>query len=179
MENNKFYKLLLKTTFSCMACDGDIDKREIKLIKRLHKQNKTFGKIDVEKELNNLLLMINKDGHQFMRDYFEELTSSSLSESNELKLIEVAIETIKADDKVEYSEIKFFKVIRSKLRIGNEQILEKNPDFEDYLEEDIITDSYLARLQDDFFDTHETSEFNLISEIDNDILDSVKDKNAE
>jgi len=162
-----------------MACDGDIDKREIKLIKRLHKENKTFGTIDINAEMDTLLLAINKDGHQFMRDYFNELTNTNLSEANELNLIEVAIDTIKADEKVEYSEIKFFKVIRSKLKIDNEPILEKHPDFEDYLEQDIITDSYLSRLQDDFFDTHISNEFELISEIDDDMLDSLKDKNEE
>jgi len=179
METLQFDKLLLKTAFSCMACDGDIDKREIKLIKRLHKEKKTFGDLDVNTEMDNLLIAINKDGHQFMRDYFDELTTSELTETNELNLIEVAIDTIKADEKVEYSEIKFFKVIRSKLKIDNEPILEKHPDFEDYLEQDIITDSYLARLQDDFFDTHISNEFELISEIDDDILDSLKEENEE
>mgnify|MGYP005666447949 FL=1 len=179
METLQFNKLLLKTAFSCMACDGDIDKREIKLIKRLHKEKKTFGDLDVNTEMDNLLIAINKDGHQFMRNYFDELTTSELTEANELNLIEVAIDTIKADEKVEYSEIKFFKVIRSKLKIGNDPILEKHPDFEDYLEQDIITDSYLARLQEDFFDTHISNEFELISEIDDDILDSLKEKNEE
>lgn len=179
METLQFDKLLLKTAFSCMACDGDIDKREIKLIKRLHKEKKTFGDLDVNAEMDNLLIAINKDGHQFMKDYFDELTTSELTEAKELNLIEVAIDTIKADEKVEYSEIKFFKVIRSKLKIDNEPILEKHPDFEDYLEQDIITDSYLARLQEDFFDTHISNEFELISEIDDDILDSLKEKNEE
>lgn len=179
METLHFNKLLLKTAFSCMACDGDIDKREVKLIKQLQKEHKTFGEIDINAELDTLLLAINKDGHQFLKGYFNELTTTELTEANELKLIEVAIDTIKADDKVEYSEIKFFKVIRSKLKIDNEPILEKHPDFEDYLEQDIITDSYLSRLQDDFFDTHISNEFELISEIDDDIFDNLKDRNEE
>jgi uncharacterized tellurite resistance protein B-like protein len=176
METLNFNKLLLKTAFSCMACDGDIDKRELKLIKQLHKENKTFGEIDINTEMDNLLLAINRDGHQFLRQYFNELNSCELTEANELKLIEVAIDTIKADDKVEYSEIKFFKVIRSKLKIGNEQILVKHPDFEDYLEQDIISDSYLARLKDDFFDTHISKEFELISERTDDLFNMINEK---
>ncbi|WP_163516531.1 tellurite resistance TerB family protein [Gelidibacter japonicus] len=177
METLNFNKLLLKTAFSCMACDGNIDKREIQLIKKLHMEKRTFGEIDINSELDMLLLAINKDGHQFLKSYFNELNSSELSEANELKLIEVAIETIKADDVIEYSEIKFFKVIRSKLKIDNDPILEKHPDFEDYLEQDIISDSYLSRLQDDFFDTHISHEFRLISELDDDILNSLKESN--
>jgi uncharacterized tellurite resistance protein B-like protein len=162
-----------------MACDGDIDKLEIKLIKKLQKENNLFGDIDINTELDNLLLAINNDGQQFLKNYFDELSTSHLTESNELKLIEVAIDTIKADKKIEYSEIKFFKIIRSKLKINNEPILEKHPDFEDYLEQDIITDSYLSRLQEDFFDTHISNQFELISKIDNNILDIFKDKKEE
>lgn len=179
MVTINFDQLLLKTAFSCMACDGDIDKREVKLIKRLHKEKKTFGEIDINLEMENLLIAINRDGQQFLKDYFNQLTTAVLSEANELKLIEVSIDTIKADDKVEYSEIKFFKVIRSKLKIGNEPILDKHPDFEDYLEQDIISESYLSRLQEDFFDTHISNEFELISEIDAETLDSFKQNNEE
>ena len=153
-----------------MACDGDIDKREVALIKNMHHETKIFGEIDINQELDSLLLSINKDSHKFLRDYLNELTNSELSQQDEMKLIEAAIETIKADNKVEYNEIKFFKVIRSKLKIDNEPILALHPDFEEYLEQDIISESYLARLLDDFFDSHSLPEFELISAIDDDIL---------
>lgn len=162
-----------------MACDGDIDKREVVLIKTMHQEKKIFGEIDINQELENLLLEINRDGHKFLKSYFNELTSTELSEQDELKLIEVAIDTINADDRVEYSEVKFFKVIRSKLKIDNEPILAKHPDFEDYLEQDIISESYLARLQDDFFDTNTLSEFKLINDIDDDILKNLAEDKDE
>lgn len=179
MEQISFNKLLLKTAFSCMACDGDIDKREVILIKTMHQQKKTFGEIDINQELDNLLLEINRDGQKFLRSYFNELTSSELTEQDELKLIEAAIDTIKADDKVEYSEIKFFKVIRSKLKINNEPILAIHPDFEEYLEQDIISESYLARLQDDFFDTQTLPVFELISSIDDATLKNLTEDKDE
>ena len=65
------------------------------------------------------------------------------------------------------------------MKIGNEPILDKHPDFEDYLEQDIISESYLSRLQEDFFDTHISNEFELISEIDAETLDSFKQNNEE
>jgi len=160
-----------------MACDGDIDKRELVLIKQIHQDTKIFGEIDINQELENLLLEINRDGHKFLKSYLSELTSTELTEQDELKLIEVAINTINSDEKVEYSEIKFFKVIRSKLKIANELILAKHPDFEDYLEQDIISESYLARLQDDFFDTNTLPELKLINAIDDDTFkDLAEDK---
>jgi uncharacterized tellurite resistance protein B-like protein len=162
-----------------MACDGDIDKREVVLIKTMHTEKNLFGEIDINQELDELLLALNRDGHKFLRSYFNELTTSELSEQDELKLIEAAIDTFKADDKLEYSEIKFFKVIRSKLKIDNEQILAIHPDFEEYLEQDIISESYLARLQDDFFDTHTLPEFKLISSMDLDLLKNFENKDED
>jgi uncharacterized tellurite resistance protein B-like protein len=170
METIIFNKLLLKTAFSCMACDGDIDPREIKLIAQLHSKKKLFGEIDIDIELDKLRKSINENGKLFIKDYFNELSSTQLNESNELKLIEVAIDTIKADDKIEYSEIKFFKVIRSKLKIDNESILSKHPDFEDYLEQDIISGSYLLKLQDDFFENNTLPKFELKNSIDDSML---------
>ena len=167
MEQISFNKLLLKTAFSCMACDGDIDKRELVLIKKIHQDTKIFGEIDINQELENLLLEINRDGHKFLKSYFNVLTSTKLSEQDELKLIEVAIDTINADDKVEYSEVKFFKVIRSKLKIDDNTILSLHPDYEEYLEKDILSESYLARLQNDFFESTKLPEFELTSLIDN------------
>lgn len=170
METINFDKLLLKTAFSCMACDGDIDKREVKLIKQLHQENKTFGVIDINEELDKLLASINENGQEFLRGYFKELIAFDLTEADELKIIEIAIATIKADDKIEYSEVKFFKVIRSKLNIKNEPILAIHPDFEDYLEQDIISESYLSGLLDDYFGGQNLPKFVLSQAIDmNDI----------
>jgi uncharacterized tellurite resistance protein B-like protein len=179
MEQIHFNKLLLKTAFSCMACDGDIDKREIVLIKKMHQEKKVFGEIEFNQELDNLLLEINHDGQGFLRSYFNELKTSELSEENELKIIEIAIDTIKADDKVEYSEIKFFKVIRSNLKIKNDVILGVHPDFEEYLEQDIISESYLSRLQDDFFDTNTLPQFDILMPFENDFTDIIETTNNE
>lgn len=166
MEQISFNELLLKTAFSCMACDGSIDKQEVELIRTLHREHRTFGDLDIEEELGSLLFAINKDGHQFLRDYFSAIGSVSLSEEEEIQIIKVAIDTIKADDKIEYSEIKFFKVIRSKLKVDNERILKMYPDFEEYLEEDIISEAYLSRLQNDFFDSHILPELTLVDKLE-------------
>jgi uncharacterized tellurite resistance protein B-like protein len=177
MEAINFNQLLLKTAFSCMACDGDIDKREVELIKQLHQNHTVFGDIDIDTELNSLIQTINKEGYQYLKNFFRELTAFELTGLNELKLIEVAISTIKADEKVTYEEVKFFKVIRSKLTINDDQILEKNPDFEEYLEQDIISASYLSKIQDDFFTSEVLNKFQLLNNIDSTILENINPEN--
>jgi uncharacterized tellurite resistance protein B-like protein len=169
MTSNDFHLLLLRTAFSCMACDGDIDKREVELIKAFHHEQQTFGNLDIEQELESLLAAINTEGYQFLRNFVQQLAGSELDAQQELKLVEVAIDTIKADDKIEYSEIKFFKVIRAKLTISNESIMAAHPDFEEYLEEDIISDSYVNNLQD-IFSVASFSEFSNIGNFDSKVL---------
>ena len=53
-----------------MACDGDIDKGELNLIKTLHKDKNLFGDIDLTNELNELLDSINNNGKTFFKDFF-------------------------------------------------------------------------------------------------------------
>lgn len=155
-----------------MACDGEIDQREISLIKTMHETEKIFGDINISEELDNLLTEMNLNSKRFIKDFFHEVGQNELSEKDQLRLIEVAIDTIKADDKIEYSEVKFFKVIRSHLKIDNESILAIHPDFEDYLEEDIISKSYLTRLQEDYFSVQDIPEFQSLGSINGNIVEN-------
>lgn len=175
METKNLDKLLLKTAFSCMACDGDIDNREVVLIKKIHQDKNFFGEIDINEELEALISDINRDGKRFLLNFFNDLSANDLNEQEEMKLIKVAIDTIKADGKVEYSEIKFFKVIRSKLKIKNETILAVYPDFEEYLEQDIISETYLRKLLDDFFDGNIIPQFDFLNQINTDLSDLLEE----
>lgn len=166
MDTIPFDKLLLKTAFCCMASDGHIDKREVDLIKSLCKQSALFANYKFDDEINSLLIKLNTRGKEFISYYFSLLKDVKLSEEEELSLIDFAIKTIQADEQVEYSEIKFFKVIRAKLKVNDEKILERHPDIEQYLEQDIITESYLDKIKHQYFETVEFPQFELIQSIE-------------
>lgn len=163
METITFEKLLLKTAFCCMASDGNIDKREIALIKMMCKKSHLFIEFDFEKEINILLKKINDRGSEFIQYYFDLLNKAELSEVEELTIIEFAINTIYADEKVEYSEIKFFKAMRKCLNITDKNILAINPDLEYYLEEDINTESDLDKLVNNYLGSVELPQFEQIN----------------
>lgn len=134
-------ELLLKTAFCCMACDGEIAPEEIQLVKRITEQSELFSNIDVEKELNAFIAQINEQGKAFLTNYIQEVANATLTTQEELQLIKLAIQTIEADENIEYSEISFFKRIRAKLNISDDEILAELPDKEDYLLPDIIEKS--------------------------------------
>ena len=92
-----------------------------------------------------------------------------MSESDELTLIDFAINTIKADDLIEYAEIKFFKVIRHNLKISDEKILEVYPEIESWLEDDIVTESYLDRITKQYLEMAELPQFDLIASFDSEL----------
>lgn len=162
MEKIEFEKLLLQTAFCCLAADGDIDQREIDLIKNIFGSKDQYKEVDFDTKMNSYIKFYNEKGKEFFHFYFDLLDKSNLSEEEELELIDMAIQTIHADDKVEYSEIKFFKVIRHHLKVSDENILSKFPDLEFFLEEDIDTSTTIDKLIGHYFDTVELSKFDLI-----------------
>jgi len=166
MEIPNLNKLLLQTAFCCMASDGDIDKREVETIKSMCEKSSLFDSIDIQTELNLLVDKINLDGKKFITDYLELLKNTSLTEEEELTLIDFAIQTIWADEIVEYSEIKFFKNIRYRLKVSDEKILERFadvPDIEMFLGQDIVTESFFDKILSQYFETVELPQFELIS----------------
>ncbi len=126
-------ELYLKTVFCCMACDGDIADEEIAMVKELSSKEPVFKDIDVESAINVWITEINKNGAMFLQSYLKEISAFELSEKEQLFLISLAIRIIEIDNRIEYSEIKFFKKIRSRLSISDEAILDKHPDKEDFL----------------------------------------------
>jgi uncharacterized tellurite resistance protein B-like protein len=167
MDTVTFDKLLLKTAFCCMASDGKIDEREISLIKSICEKSPLFININFQEEINLLIGKINSGGKTFIQYYFDLLKQSQLNEEQELTLIDFAIQTINADEKIEYSEIKFFKNIRHRLNVSDEIILARFPDIEQYLEDDIITDTFLDKITSQYFEISELPQFDLISIADN------------
>jgi len=166
MDVPNLNKLLFQTDFCCMASDGNIDKREVATIKSMCEKSPLFENIDIQAELNLLVDKINVEGKKFITDYFELLKNTSLPEEDELTLIDFAIQTILADEIIEYSEIKFFKNIRYRLKVSDEKILErfaKVPDIEMFLGQDIVTESFLDKISNLFLETVELPQFELIS----------------
>lgn len=158
MEQNE---LFLRTAFACMSCDGEIASEEVELIKQMSKEKQLFGEIDIDKELDELVREINLKGKGFLKQYLVNLAEESLTEEQELKVADVAVQTIRADNRIGYSEIKFFKVLRSNLKIvSDETLLEKIEGIdENYLAQDIQA-GYL-QMYDDYFNTIELPKFEM------------------
>lgn len=147
MEINE---VLLKTAFSCAACDGEIAPSEVEMVEKLSAEKKLFGSLDVKKEMQLMVDDINKDGKLFLKNYLKMLADNNFTEDDELKIMQMAVWTIQADNKIEYSEIKFFKTLRSNFKVDDDTILQKVDGIDEmYLQQDIKRDYW--ELQEDYF----------------------------
>lgn len=173
MDTISFDKLLIKSAFCCMASDGSIDNREIALIKSMCEKSPIFKDFNFQEEINSLVSKINTGGKEFISYYFDLLGKATLTEQEELILIDFAIQTIKADEQIEYSEIKFFKNIRHRLKVSDDKILAMFPDIELFLEEDIVTETFLDKITYQYMEAAELPQFELIS-IETSSLDDLK-----
>ena len=133
----KINQIYLKTIFCCMACDGDIAPEEIELVLNLTAQQPIFHDIDVKRTIHEYVDAINNGGVHFLKTYLKELTEQTFSDEEQLQLIDFALQTIYADNKIEYAEVKFFKKIRARLSLSDEIIMAQHPDAEDFLLHDI------------------------------------------
>ncbi len=130
-------ELYVKTIFCCMACDGEIAKEEVAYVYDVTSKQETFSGMDIETAVNEYVASINANGAAFLKQYLNELDSQKLSDEEQMRIVDFAVQTIYADNKIEYSEVKFFKKIRSRLSLTDEQILARHPDIEDFLLPDV------------------------------------------
>lgn len=162
--NKKFDELLLKTAFCCMASDGEIAQEEIDTIQKLCQREEMLKKMDFQNEIKRFVEEINKQGMQFIKNYLDELEKTSLTELENINLLNIVFEVIFADGKVEYSEVKFFRNIRIRLRISDEAI-EKNfantPDLDIFLAKDIVDHLSVEKVTQQYFSSIEIPQFNL------------------
>ena len=139
----KTSEIYLLTAFVCSACYGDIAPKEISLLKEWSEKSNLFGDIDVEAKFNEYVDSINKYGNCFIKEFLSVLASNDLTEEEQLQIIRIAIDMIEAAGLILYSEVKFFKKLRSCLSFSDNTILNILPDKEDYLLPDIKTSDFI------------------------------------
>ena len=125
MEKENFKKILFKVAFCSMACDGDIDKREIDELKIIDKKTSYFAEIDLSDELKQLVDDFKNKGAKVIEELFELLRNTKLNPIQELLVLEVALRIVNADERIDENEIKFVNFLRSKLDLHDEVILDR------------------------------------------------------
>ena len=122
MDKNKFKKVLFKVAFCAMACDGDIDQREIEELKIMDENTSFFSEIDLTDELKQLVKDFKNKGTKVIEELFGYLRETKLNPIQELIVLEVALRIINVDKRHDENEVKYINLLRSKLELHDETI---------------------------------------------------------
>ena len=151
LERPDFQRLLFRTAFCLMACDGNIDAREVNEIKLMNKSSAYFTGIDLSAELEKLLADLKAKGKDIVDELFDTLAKLNLGMVQELLLLEVSFRLVHADEKVDENEIKFLRFLRSKLKVHDEVIRDRFGAIEYLFDKDYSQDIVKDEARIDFF----------------------------
>jgi hypothetical protein len=144
MDKIEFKKLLFKVAFCAVACDGDIDDREIEEMKEMDKHASFFDHVDLSNELSELVNEFHSKGAAVIEELFSTLREVHLNPIQELLVLEVALRIINADNRHDENEVRFLNLLRSKLELHDQTINDRFGDLDilytsDY-SRDIVTE---------------------------------------
>lgn len=109
--------------------------------------------MNFKEEINLLVQSLNSEGKAFIENFLDQLNAAQLTEEEEIEILDFAIKTIYADEKTEYSEVKFFKTIRHRLEITDDDIRKVFTELDDnFIKEDIKTASFLEKITHQFLE---------------------------
>lgn len=161
-KNSEFPKILLNTIFTFMVCDGDISPDELEYIKKMTVNQSLFEDMDVDKELQEMVRLVNLKGVDYLGDYFKKVKHADLSEEDELLMLEFALETIKSDNQIKMDEVNFLKILRTMLKSSDEKILTRFPEMaKDFVKKDDLTNAYIKEIYENYFNQKELPKFDI------------------
>jgi len=166
LERHEFQRLLFRTAFCLMACDGHIDEREINEIKEMNKSSAYFHGINLSGELDELLQDLNENGNRIVDELFEMLEKLETSTVQELLLLEVSFRIIAADKKEDENEKKFVRLLRSHLRVHDKIIRDRFGVVEYLFDKDYSQDIIKSETYEDLFSSLAIPDFKDLATVD-------------
>jgi len=125
MESTKFKKLLFEVACCAVACDYDIDEREVRELQYIDKSTTYFKDIDLSEQLDNFLADLKGNEAETIDALIEKISDASMTPVQELLVMEIVLRLIYADLKIDEKEIDFLKSIRLALSISDEVITDR------------------------------------------------------
>ena len=119
MEAINYKNILLNTAVCAIACDGDVDAREIDALKNIEKNSPYFSSQDLSETLEKALDKCSLDVIKFQKSIFSDIKKAKLNLVQELTLMEISLRIIAADKIEEDSEREFIINLRQCLTISD------------------------------------------------------------
>lgn len=115
MNTAEFQHLLVRSSLSMMAVDGNIHDSEIAALKEYTSESLYFSGLDLDPLLDRFSKDIKLGGKKVINEFLEDLRLIKLSKQQERVLYEVLVRVLEADTKIEENELHFLGLIRARL----------------------------------------------------------------
>jgi uncharacterized tellurite resistance protein B-like protein len=125
MDIEDFQRTLLVHALHVIACDGEIDSREVEEIRRLTATTPHFSEIDTEQELTVALKHLRENGAVVIDEALTRLSSAVVTHRQSLKLLEVLLQVVHADDLVHEAERAYLQRTREALGLDVGEVAEQ------------------------------------------------------
>jgi uncharacterized tellurite resistance protein B-like protein len=123
----EYQRLVLVNALNVIACDGDIDDREVEELRRMTTATPYFDELNVEEELAAALRALSEGGPGAIDRALEDLCSAEMTDRQRLKLLEVLLRVIHADDVVREAECAYLQRAREALEVPIEVLARHFP----------------------------------------------------
>ncbi len=119
MKNISYKNVLLETAVVAIACDGDIDDREIQALKNIEKDSPYFSSEDLSKFLDSALKKAISNIDEFKKSVLNKIKSQNFNLVEQLTLVEISLRIISADEVVVDAEKQFMIELRKCLPVSD------------------------------------------------------------
>lgn len=115
MNTAEFQQLLVRSSLSMMAVDGNIHESEIAALKKFTSESLYFSGLDLDPVLERFSNNVRLEGKKVINEFLEDLRAIKLSDQQERVLYDVLVKVLEADSKIEDDELHFLGLIRARL----------------------------------------------------------------
>ncbi|MGH7472183.1 MAG: TerB family tellurite resistance protein [Longimicrobiales bacterium] len=127
MELKTYQRLALQHALHAIACDGKIHAREVEELRRLTTNTPYFDELDAEAELTSALDVLAKHGVVAITEALGRLATEDLTPRQRVKMLEVLLHVVDADDAAEPAECAYLQQTQAALGVSVEEVAKHFP----------------------------------------------------
>lgn len=125
MNRTDYQRILFETAMLVMACDGEIHPSELQEMELAFEKNLLFKNLNFDEELGRTTAAFDQDKKEVIMKYFEKIATAEFDPAQKLQILEIILRIMYADNRIEPNEIRFLKLVKSRLGVMDEIFIKR------------------------------------------------------
>ena len=132
MNTPRHFKDILRISYGCIACDGDIDPDEVVCLRSIGVQM-GIPVEEVDAGIASVKSEFGEDAMGMMTEAKHAIRSAELSAEEVEQLMDVLVQLVEADGEIHVNEMLFVQHLVDDLKLDRAALAESHPEWRDYL----------------------------------------------